>query len=419
MKNNKIILFLMIFIFITAIFSANLFLHNDGTSLNNVRNQTDKISEKYTLIKKSNELLAEQLEKIPEAIEVSNKTITIAVTGDIMFHTTQLKSAFDNETKTYDFYPMFQKIEKYISSADLAIANLETVVDDVQGRYSGYPRFNSPVETLMAIRDVGFDILSTANNHCLDKGKNGIINTIDNINEYGMENIGTYKDSNKEVMIKDVDGIKIGILSYTYGCNGLKSLLTKEELSYMVNIIDEHKMKMDIEQAKALEADIILVCIHWGNEYQTVPSEEQKLLGKKMIDWGADIILGSHPHVIQRSELIEHEGKRKFIVYSMGNFISNQRRETLSNRNKKYTEDGVIIRFMIEKDYQENETIIKDIEYVPTWVNRYLQSGKLKYEILPTNEYINKSEEDLVELSKEVMSKIEESYHETMKKMSQ
>jgi len=255
------------------------------------------------------------------------------------------------------------------------------------------------------------DKLSTANNHSLDEGKRGIIETINNIKDHGIDNIGTYIEPNNEILVKNINEINIGFLSYTYGCNGLESRLTEDELSYMVNIIDEDKIKNDIIKADSLGVDMTTVFIHWGNEYQREPSQVQKDLAIKMIEWGADIILGSHPHVIQKSEMIEHEGENKFVVYSMGNFISNQRRETLTNSNRNFTEDGVMVEVQLEKDFGEGKTVIKEVNFIPTWVNRYSEVGLYKYEILPAEEYTKENRDNL---SKEVLNRMEESYNNTI-----
>ncbi|WP_352419266.1 CapA family protein [Proteiniborus sp.] len=370
-----------------------------------------------------NNLYAEEIgnkevEKIPEIQEEipPNIEATIAAAGDIMFHSPQIKGAYIPETKEYDFSFSFEHIQKYIESADLAIGNFETVTAGDEYGYKGYPTFNSPESAVTALKNAGFDILSTANNHSIDKGKKGIINTIDNILEHGLKNVGTYKEPTDEMLIQDINGIKAAILSYTYGCNGLECLLTQEELSYMVNIINEDRIKSDIEKADANQVDTTIVIMHWGNEYQREPSEYQIELANKMIKWGADIILGSHPHVIQRSEIVEHNGENKFIIYSMGNFISNQRRETLNVKNKKYTEDGVIVNITLEKDFSLGKTVVKDVDYIPTWVYKYSESGVQKHVILPTSEYIEQEKDGL---SKEVLSKIEESYNNTIQLMDQ
>ncbi len=325
------------------------------------------------------------ISKETEIEEPKISNIRLLAAGDIMFHLPQFKSAYDTKTQTYDFKHNFKHIKNYVKEADIAIGNFETVTREGIG-YSGYPRFNTPKESLSAIKDAGFDIMSTANNHCLDQGKKGLTDTIDNIKANNMKNIGTYKHKeDNKILIEEIDGIKLGFLSYTYGLNGLDATLTREELSFMVNLIDENRIESDLKKARVQDLDLIIVSIHWGNEYQREPSAYQIELGEKMIEWGADIILGSHPHVIQKSQIINKDGEDKFIIYSLGNFLSNQRGETIGN---SYTEDGLMIEFEIEKDFSDENTIIKGIRYLPTWVRRYKEGNKLYYEILPIGEIL-------------------------------
>lgn len=404
MNKKRLTLGIIIILFFVSLLSAGYLSDKFSSRLENDLYAKEFGSENI-------EIISEEEEEIPPNIEV-----TIVAAGDIMFHSPQIRGAYNSATKEYDFNFSFQHIKKYIEDADLAIGNFETVTAGEEYGYRGYPMFNSPKSTITALKETGFDILSTANNHSLDKGKKGITNTIDNISEHGLKNVGTYKEPTDEILIQDINGIKAAILSYTYGCNGLEGLLTPVELSYMINIINEDRIKNDIIKSNEQGVDATIVFIHWGNEYQREPSEYQIDLANKMIDWGADIILGSHPHVIQRSELIEHNGENKFIIYSMGNFISNQRRETLSVGNRKYTEDGIIVKLTLEKDFSLGKTTIKDIDYIPTWVYRYSEAGVQKHVILPTTEYL---EQDNNSLSKEVINKIEESYNNTIKLMNQ
>ncbi|WP_236910982.1 CapA family protein [Clostridium sp. Cult1] len=351
---------------------------------------------------------------IEEFEEKPNTTATILAAGDIMFHMPQIRSAYDSESKNYDFKDVFKYVKKHIESADLSIANFETVTAGSEIGFSGFPRFNSPEETLEAIKYAGFDILTTANNHALDQGKEGLINTIMAIEEQGMKNIGTYKEKKDSILIEEINKIKIALLSYSYGLNGLEYTLTDEEFSYMVNKIEENKIEDDINKAKNLGSDVVVIFVHWGNEYQKEPSEYQIELGRKMIEWGADIVLGSHPHVVQKSEVINYNGKDNFIIYSMGNFLSNQRKVNMDN---KYTEDGIMVNIQLEKDFSKGETNIKNITYIPTWVRRYEDNG-LKYEILPVEDFLENKELYSIIDEKE-RKRIKESYRDTLDKMTQ
>ncbi|WP_353097522.1 CapA family protein [Tissierella praeacuta] len=390
------------------IFSCFLFIFLGTVIYTHIKSTEDNIgNEKSELSKEIDENDSNE-----EKGENRISSIKILAAGDIMFHSPQYKVAFNKETKSYDFTNTFRYIKKYVEEADLALANFETVTAGAEIGFSGFPRFNTPKESLLAIKETGFDILSTANNHCLDQGKKGIIQTIDNINEYGMKNMGTYKEPNDNILIEEVEDVKIGLLSYTYGLNGMDNALSKEELSYMINRIDEEKIKNDIEKVKSLGTDLVVVFIHWGNEYQREPSDYQLELGSKMVEWGANIILGSHPHVIQKTEIINKDGKDNFIIYSMGNFLSNQRKE---NTDNSYTEDGVMVNLNIEKDFSSGETIIKSIDYIPTWVYRHRENGKLSYEILPIDDYIQGKLD--IEVVDSLKPRLEKSFKDTMDKM--
>lgn len=364
---------------------------------------------KETLIIKKNKQFSENKNQIEE----KKYKLNLLATGDIMFHSPQFKAAYDSNTGVYDFSPVFKYVGKYIKGADIAIANLETVIAGSHIDYSGFPKFNTPEEAILGISEAGFNIISTANNHSLDYGKTGLINTIKTINKYNMKNIGTYIERETPILVEELNGIRLGFLSYTYGLNGMDQTLSSEELSYMVNKIDEEKIESDIEKTKSLGVDLTVVYIHWGYEYQRDVSDYQIELGEKMINWGADIILGSHPHVIQKSEILKADGEDKFIIYSMGNFLSNQRKSSMGN---SYTEDGVMINLEIEKNSITGKTKINKIEYIPTWVYRYKENGKLVYEILPVQDVLNGILD--INIEDEIKVKIKRSLKDTMSKMN-
>lgn len=348
----------------------------------------------------------EEIPPIEEKVEDKVEEMTLLAVGDIMFHSPQVRAAYLGEGN-YDFTPTFKYVKEYIESVDIALANYETVTLENKP-YSGFPRFNSPKETILALAQTGFDIISTANNHSLDGGKSGILSTLNAIEEYGLKSIGTYETPEEQILIEDIRGIKIGFLSYTYGLNGLDSLLTKDELSYMINLINEEKIKADIEKTKELGVDLTVLFLHWGNEYHNDPSNYQIELGEKIIEWGGNIIFGSHPHVIQKSETLSNP-QDNYIIYSMGNFLSNQSKVTMGN---SLTEDGVMVKLNIEKNFTTGESIIKEVEYIPTWVYKYKSEGKFNYEILPIEEVISKELE--IELTKTVFNRIEDSFNNTL-----
>lgn len=316
-----------------------------------------------------------------------NSVLIVAV-GDIMFHTPQMIAAYDQTTKTYDFTETFAQVAPYIRSADYALGNFETTTAGQDYAYTGYPAFNAPDATLDAIKSAGFDFLSTANNHSFDRKLHGVYRTLLQMKARSFDHGGTFEagtDLETRYFIKEIKGIKLGILPLTYGLNGFEKAYDQETLDHTVNLIEPEFIKTQLSLMDQAGVDQSIVFIHWGNEYQLTPNDFQKTLAHDMIDWGADLILGSHPHVIQPSEIVNFEGEDKYIIYSMGNFVSNQSRETLSNiKNSKYTEDGVMVFIKLVKD--ESGTHLDLVRHVPTWVHKYTDSGQVKYIITPTVE---------------------------------
>lgn len=322
--------------------------------------------------------------------------ITLAAVGDIMVHGPQLQAQYDPNTGEYDFTNNFKHVEDYLHEADLAICNLETTLAGHERGYSSYPRFNTPDALADALKQAGFHLISTANNHTLDTGIKGMLRTIDALQDRGLEVIGTRKGENIEnYIIKDVKGINIGLTAYTYESpmlgdqRSLNGLPIPQESRNLINSFSYEKLDEDLinleatlDKMKDAGAELIVLCIHWGEEYQRPVNDYQRYIAQRLGNYGVDIILGSHPHVLQPIELIETSGEqgKTVVAYSMGNFLSNQRYEILKNR---YTEDGIIVNIKIKKNLQKKALAIDQVTYVPTWVNRYHFNGKVVYEILP------------------------------------
>lgn len=300
----------------------------------------------------------------------------LAAVGDIMMHMPQLPAYFDPESKRYDFTPYFTEVKPILSEADWAMANLETTLT-ADGDYSGYPRFSSPHELAAALKDAGFTIVTTANNHALDRGARGVERTLDFLGFQGLVTRGTARSAEEAArhVIIERNHIRIGLLAYTYGTNGIP---VPEDKPWLVDLIDEERIVRDIAELREAGADYIVIALHFGVEYKTMPGEEQKALARRLIAAGADLIAGSHPHVLQPYEMIETSGadgvkRQGVILYSMGNFISNQRGDT-----KDY---GVIYLVRLRK--ADGVTQPVDVEPVITWVHRYKSGGRQYYRILP------------------------------------
>lgn len=249
------------------------------------------------------------------------QTATIGAIGDILIHDWVYQDAAVNQT--YDFKPMLTNIKPFMEKPDFLIANQETILGGVEMGLSSYPTFNSPQEVGDAFIDAGVDFVTTANNHSLDKGERGILAEIDYFNRVGLPYVGVFKDAadQQAIRITNINGIKTAILSYTYGTNGIPIPKGKD---YLVNVIDTDKMKAEIKRAKQ-QADIVIMSMHWGNEYQRLPAATQKDLAQFLVNEGADIIFGHHPHVLQPMEwLSDPTGRKAFVIYSLGNFLSGQ-----------------------------------------------------------------------------------------------
>ncbi len=350
--------------------------------------------------------------KVPTVIE--DIEITLAAAGDIMYHESQMKGAYNSETNSYDFKPYFEHIKPIIEAADIAVSNFEGTTAGEEKTYQAFPFFNAPDDVLDAIKYAGFDVLSTINNHALDMKKSGIIRTIEKMDERGLAHVGTYVEKPQtRVLMQDVKGIKIAFLAYTEMLNGLDNWLAVEDLDAMMNVLNETKIKEDVAYAKENKADLIVMIVHWGTEYSRTYNKTQKAWTDFMTSEGVDIILGSHPHVIQEAEFRTVDDRKAFVIYSMGNFISNQRQESLPEAPVQ-VEDGVIVNFKIKKSGETGKTSIEDVSYVPTWVYRAKQEGKsvYTYRVLPIMEYIESDE-----YSDSIKKRMQRSYNDTMSKL--
>lgn len=305
-------------------------------------------------------------------------TIKLSFVGDIMCHSPQIDFARINPD-SFDFKPSFGVVKKYFDESDLVFGNFETVTAGRKERYTGYPLFNSPDELIEALKYAGFDVLFTSNNHSLDRGIKGVERTIDIIKQNNLIPVGTFitKNERDSALIIEKNGIRIGLLAYTYGLNG--NLLPKIK-SFAVNLIDTVLIRRDIENLQNVKPDLILVYYHFGEEYSQKPSKYQRDIVEKTILYGADLIIGSHPHVIQPIEHF-HSSKNRIgkgvIAYSLGNFISNQR--------WRYSDAGVILNIQISKNIFNDSLWIDDTSIIPTWVYKGVLGEKKEFVILPAD----------------------------------
>ena len=318
----------------------------------------------------------------------STSKINLLFVGDIMGHDPQIESAEITKNKSYNYEPCFQYVKPIIDQADLAIANLEVTLPG-KPPYRGYPNFRSPNELALALRLAGFDMLVTANNHSNDAGKKGVINTISTVKDYGFYQTGTFKNQAERELFYPLiiykNDFKIAFLNYTYGTNGIKTLPP-----VIVNYIDEKLIEKDMKLAQQLQPDAIIVITHWGKEYKYIENEKQRKLAKKIFNWGADLIIGMHPHVVQpirEMEILQKDStiKKTLVTYSLGNFISGQ---TTPN-----TEGGFMFEITLEKDKKTNQVTLGEHHYIPVWRYVYQDSKKKStYFALPISAFENGNE---------------------------
>ena len=301
-----------------------------------------------------------------------NDTTELVFAGDAMQHGWQVKAAAQADG-SYDYSECFTLLEDDIQKAHYAVVNLECPLGGKP--YRGYPMFSSPDEYAKQLKHSGFDMLLTANNHCLDSGIAGLKRTISVLDEMGVAHIGTYCDEADRLkrlpLIEDVNGIKIAFLTYAYGTNGFPV-----RKPIIVDLIDPDLIKKDVEQAREVGADMVCVCMHWGNEYEQLPSKSQRELVRYMKDLGVEMVIGSHPHVVQPMEMCygEHNGVGMVTAYSLGNFISNQ--------NDLNSRGGAMVKIRLTR--YENYPVILDVIPKLFFCQKPLNKGD-NYRLIPQN----------------------------------
>ena len=329
-----------------------------------------------------------------QGFAVSEQRLSLLFMGDIMGHDSQIWAAEDLATHTYNYDEVFSYIKPLISEAGIAIANLEVTLAGPP--YKGYPQFSSPAALAVACKNAGIDCFVTANNHSVDRGKSGITGTIFRLDSIGMPHTGTFisqasKDRSTPLIFSK-NGFKVAVLNYTYGTNGISV-----PQPVIVNMLERNLVAGDLEITKKLKPDLTVLVLHWGTEYDTVPSAAQAEMAEYFLSKGADLVIGSHPHVLQKMVWYNEgsEFRNKAVVYSMGNFISNQR--------KPKTDGGSMVRFEIEKT--GDSVSILSAGYYLTWVYTPIINYRQKFYIIPCSEFEKKpdffeKEADFVQMKK-------------------
>ena len=342
------------------------------------------------------ETTEDEIEPVVDNQEKVN-TIKIAATGDILIHKEILATQYNESTDSYDFKNTLQYVKDYLNNADLTISNLEGTLSGIENYgFSGYPSFNAPDELADAMKWAGIDVVNNMNNHSLDRDIRGFYRTREALENRGFDIIGTRANaSENRYIIKDIKGIKLGIISYSYtmtaegGVRGLNGTPISDEIYPLMNTFREDSleedfknMKEEIDKMKASGAEVIIFYMHWGDEYELEPNETQIRIAKFLANNGVDITFATHPHSLQPIDIIKSEdGLHEMpVIYSMGNFLSSQRTERIQN---PYTEDGVIVFVKINKNEDTGEVKVEYPTYLPTWVNWYGKDGQLFYEVVP------------------------------------
>lgn len=300
-------------------------------------------------------------------------TLSLLFVGDLMQHRAQIEAA-QTQRGTFNYSGCFKQIEPELEKNDLAIANLEVAFGGKP--YTGYPSFSAPDEFLYSIHKAGFDVLTTANNHCLDRGKYGMERTLNLLDSLHIDHAGTYRNEKERAqrypLLIEKGGFRIALLNYTYGTNGIKV-----NPPSIVNYIDKQQIRKDILKARLMKPDAIIACIHWGIEYHLHPRKEEQELAQWMLRLGVDHIIGSHPHVIQPIQLITDSLKpsQHVIAYSLGNFISNM--------SAPQTDGGLAVKLVLRK--VENKTRLQSCQYAFIWTSRSSLSSNRDFQVYPAS----------------------------------
>ena len=368
--------------------------------------------------------------EMPEPEHVVS-TASIAVTGDVLMHMPVINTGLRSDG-SYNFDSIFQYLNTYASAADLAVANLETTLagSDKGYKYSGHPAFNCPDEIVDALKNAGFDLLLTANNHCYDTSEYGFLRTVTTVRSKGLQVLGTRAEvSEPKYVVQEVNGIKIGMVNYTY--QGLpenptagKVYMNRNTLSdtcallvnsFVPGQLDSFYQEVNqcLTEMKANGAEATVMFIHWGNEYQTTPSTEQQQIAQQLCDMGFDVIVGGHPHVIQPAALLTSRvdpDRKTVCLYSTGNAVSNQRIAEMDLKTG-HTEDGLLFSMTFSK-YSDGTVYLEEVDLLPCWVDLRTEP-QTQYPIIPLDDSIRDQWQSLFGLTDEALEGAQKSYDRT------
>ncbi len=325
---------------------------------------------------------------------------TVVNTGDLLMHSPIISGAYNKADGTYDFSGIFPEVSPYFKSADLAVANLEVTFGGPEsGAYSGYPCFNLPDSLADNATAAGIDLLLTANNHSYDTGLFGLKRTVQVLKSKQIEYLGTRETADEPTyIVKDVNGINIGMACFTYentspapGRKSINGRVIAEEANPLLSSFSYENLDSFYAEAQNMisgmrdgGADCIVFYMHWGEEYKLSPNNWQKQIAQRLTDLGVDVIVGGHPHVVQPMELLtSSDGSHNTVcIYSMGNAVSNQRKERMDSCRSGHTEDGMLFYYTFDK-YSDGKVVLSSVDIIPTWVYLNKVDGQSKYTIYP------------------------------------
>lgn len=313
-------------------------------------------------------------QKITNQGQVAPQNIKLLVGGDIVFHPITYSPQYETVVPPYSFSPMFARMQDLLEQADYSTITFEAACNpDLP--YNGYPLFNTPPQAISELHELGFDAFATATNHILDAGGiDGLNKTFDEMDRVGVAHFGAHKAGQEAGLLTEIQGIQVAFLNYGEMYNGLEDSLSPEERA-LLSPLDEEQVIKDIQNAREDGADIVAVYPHWGVEYQVLPKPWQIDMARSFAEAGADLVIGSHPHVIQPTEWVENEGRRSFIAYSLGNAMSNQRTAFMGQSD---SEIGAFLEISIKKDKEGAR--VEEVQVLPSTVYVRQASEGLIYE---------------------------------------
>ncbi|MEE0109570.1 MAG: CapA family protein [Oscillospiraceae bacterium] len=432
-KRGKTLVIVLLTLLILAMIAATVFVIYLCMDLVNKEGSTISTENAVVLPSSATEATTEPTETVPPTTEPPEPehvvaTAAISAQGDLLMHQPVFITCKQSDG-SYNFESIFRYVKDTVSSFDYALANLETTFGGDDFVYQGNPAFNCPDELADSVVEAGYDMLLTANNHCGDTMAAGVARTLEHARGKGLATLGTQlNDEEPKYAVVEVNGIKIGMVCYSWAysydgakvsMNGLTPIPADGTINFfMNNNLDAFYAELEqiMADMKADGAEVTMMQIHWGQEYQLTENATQNKIAQKLCDMGFDVIVGGHPHVVQPMALLESTADpehKTVCIYSLGNAVSNQRNGYVSQAPAYYTEDGVLFTVTFEK-YSDGKVYVSTTDVIPTWVNMHTDNGVKEYNILPLEDSRREEWRELFDLNDNTMGFAEKSYTRTM-----